>query len=202
MTHDTLSAQQVLDELTSIYDGRATGQYGLSHINQLAHAVQSGYHARAQGLKTSVVVAALLHDIGHMVHTLGEHPAALGIDDCHEIIGADWLARYFGPEVIQPIRLHVAAKRYLCAVESDYFHKLSRDSVESLLLQGGRMTEDEVSAFKQDTYWEDAVALRRIDELAKDPKGPMPKFAEFDQEILRLCEAFIDINQSSNGRHQ
>lgn len=189
MTHQTLSAQQVFDELTAIYDGRATGRYGLSHINQLAHAVQSGYHARAQGLAASVVVAALLHDIGHMVHTLGDHPAALGVDDRHEAIGADWLTRYFGPEVTEPIRLHVAAKRYLCTVEQHYFDKLSRDSVESLLLQGGRMTEDEVSAFKQETYWQDAVALRRIDEVAKDPQGPMPKFGEFASEILQSSHA-------------
>lgn len=190
MTHNALNAQQVFNELTAIYDGRAMGQYGLSGVNQLAHAVQSGHHAREQGLKKSVVVAALLHDIGHMVHALGEHPAAIGIDDCHEKIGADWLTHFFGPEVTEPIRLHVAAKRYLCTVESDYFDKLSRDSVESLLLQGGRMTEEEVTMFKQQIYWKDAVALRRIDELAKDPLGPMPEFREFSPEILKSAHAF------------
>jgi len=187
MTHDTLKAKQALDEITAIYIGRATGPYGLSHINQLAHAVQSGHHARSRGLTTSVVVAALLHDIGHMVHTLGEHPAAIGIDDCHETIGAEWLTRYFGPEVTEPIRLHVAAKRYLCTVESDYFDKLSRDSVESLRLQGGRMTEEEVADFQQKMYWQDAVALRRIDELAKDPLGPMPDFTEFSHALLQAA---------------
>ena len=164
MTTATSDQQPTLDTLTSIYDGRATGQYGLTLINQRAHAVQSAHHARAQGLPASLVVAALLHDIGHMVHDLGDHPAALGTDDQHENIGADWLKRYFGPDVTEPIRLHVAAKRYLCTVEPDYFEKLSDDSIESLSLQGGRMTEKEVAAFMQEPYREGAVALRRIDE--------------------------------------
>jgi len=185
MTTATLDNQPTLATLTSIYDGRATGQYGLTLINQRAHAVQSAYHARAQGLPASLVVAALLHDIGHMVHSLDGHPAALGIDDQHETIGADWLKRYFGPDVTEPIRLHVAAKRYLCTVEPDYFEKLTDDSIESLSLQGGRMTEDELAAFMQEPYREGAVALRRIDELAKDPNGPMPQFGEFAPEILQ-----------------
>jgi predicted HD phosphohydrolase len=189
MTSATVDKQTALDCLTAIYDGRATGQYGLTLINQRAHAVQSGYHARAQGLPAAIVVAALLHDIGHMVHDLGEHPAALGIDDQHETIGADWLKRYFGPDVTEPIRLHVAAKRYLCTVEPGYFDSLSDDSIESLALQGGKMSEAEVAAFTREPYWEGALALRRIDERAKDPNGPMPQFGAFALEILLTAVA-------------
>lgn len=173
-----------LNDLVDIYTGRATGQYGLALINQLAHAVQSAHHAREQGLSSSIVVAALLHDIGHMVHQLGDHPAAQGIDDQHEMIGANWLARYFEEDVTEPIRLHVAAKRYLCTVEADYFSKLSKDSIESLVLQGGQMSEAELKTFQASPYWQDAVALRRIDEMAKDPHGPMPNFEEFTKEML------------------
>lgn len=186
MTSEVDPKQQALEALLAIYDGRATGRYGLSLINQRAHAVQSGYHARAQGLSASMVVAALLHDIGHMVHDLGEHPAAQGLDDRHEEVGAAWLIGYFGPEVTEPIRLHVAAKRYLCAVEPDYRSRLSSDSIESLNLQGGQMSSAEVSAFRNQPCWEDAVALRRIDELAKDPDGPMPDFVAFAPEILQV----------------
>lgn len=178
-----------LTDLVEIYTGRATGQYGLAQINQLAHAVQSAHHARAQALSAPVVVAALLHDIGHMVHELGEHPAAQGIDDEHEVIGANWLERYFDKDVTEPVRLHVAAKRYLCTVEADYFAKLSKDSIESLALQGGQMSEFELANFQQSPYWKDAVALRRIDEMAKDPKGPMPLFEDFTQEILSTLKA-------------
>ena len=177
-----------LTDLIEIYAGRATGLYGLTLVNQLAHAVQSAHHARAQGLKASVVVAALLHDMGHMIHQLGEHPAAMGIDDQHEVIGAHWLERYFGEDVTEPIRLHVAAKRYLCTVEDDYFGKLSKDSIESLALQGGQMSALEVTDFQQSAYWKDAVALRRIDEIAKDPKGAMPPFEEFSPEILSVLK--------------
>jgi len=80
--------------------------------------------------------------------------------------------------------LHVAAKRYLCTIEADYFFNLSKDSVESLELQGGRMSEAEIADFQKSAYWKDAVALRRIDEMAKDPKGPMPPFEDFSPEIL------------------
>lgn len=189
MTTPTVDKQPTLDYLTAIYDGRATGQYGLTLINQRAHAVQSGFHARAQCLPASIVVAALLHDIGHMVHDLGDHPAALGIDDKHEDIGADWLKRYFGPDVTEPIRLHVAAKRYLCTVEPGYLDKLSDDSIESLALQGGKMSDYEVTAYTREPYWKGALALRRIDELAKDPNGTMPQFGEFAPEILQAAIA-------------
>lgn len=172
-------AAELRAELDEIYGVRAQGQYGLTQVNQLMHAVQSGALARDGGCHASLVVAALLHDVGHMVHDLGEHPAAEGIDDRHEVIAAGWLARYFGPSVVEPVRLHVAAKRYLCAVEPDYFGKLSRDSVESLALQGGPMSPPEVAAFETRPYWRDAVALRRIDDAAKDPRGPLPPMSGF-----------------------
>jgi predicted HD phosphohydrolase len=89
------------------------------------------------------VLACLLHDVGHMIHQLGDNPAARGVDDGHEQLGADWLAERFGAEVSEPVRLHVAAKRYLCTVEPDYLGKLAPDSVRSLELQGGLMCADE-----------------------------------------------------------
>lgn len=184
MTHPNPREQAVIDELSAIYDGRAHGQYGLSLVNQRAHAVQSGHHARTQGLPATLVVAALLHDIGHMIHELGEHPAAEGIDDRHEIVGADWLAQRFPPAVSEAVRLHVAAKRYLCTVEAGYRERLSNDSIESLALQGGDMQRDELAAFQAEAHWRDAVSLRRIDELAKDPAGPMPAFSAFRSDIL------------------
>lgn len=177
----------MLDELFAIYEGRAHRQYGLSLINQRAHALQSADLAREQGLPPRLVVACLLHDIGHMVHELGEHPAAKGVDDHHEQLGADWLSRYFGPEVTEPVRLHVQAKRYLCAVEPDYLSKLSKDSIESLALQGGPMSDTEVAAFRMTEGWKDALQVRRIDELAKDPDRRPPDFIDFAPEVLSLA---------------
>ena len=133
-------------ELLDIFVGRATKRYGLSAINQLQHALQAAAHAEAEDAPPATVLASLLHDVGHMIHQLGEDPAARGVDDVHEELGARWLAERFGPAVSEPVRLHVAAKRYLCTVESDYFGKLSPDSVRSLKLQGGLMSADEVEA--------------------------------------------------------
>ncbi len=184
MTDSPVKPSDALEILVDIYEGRANRPYGLTLINQQAHAIQSGLLARAQNLPAALVVAALLHDIGHMVHNLGDHPAALGMDDRHEEIGAQWLAQFFAEAVTEPIRWHVAAKRYLCSIEKDYLSKLSRDSLESLNLQGGVMSAHEVSAFEQIPYWEDAVKLRRLDEMAKNPAGPVAKFRDFEPEIL------------------
>ena len=170
-------------ELLSIFAGRATRRYGLSDINQLQHALQAAAHAEADGCTPATVLASLLHDVGHMIHDLGEDPAARGVDDIHEELGAKWLAERFGPDVCEPVRLHVAAKRYLCATESDYFGKLSSDSVRSLELQGGLMSADEVEAFRKLPFSAEAVRLRRYDESAKDPRASTPDFDHFLRHV-------------------
>nr|WP_294501691.1 HD domain-containing protein [uncultured Rhodopila sp.] len=153
--------------IAALIDGKGEGRYGLSDINQGAHALQAAWLAERSGCGAALIVAALLHDVGHMVHDLGENPAAEGVDDRHEQVGYDFLRDYFGPEVTEPVRLHVAAKRYLCAVEADYFARLSEDSVLSLSLQGGPMSEQEVEAFAALPHAVAAVQLRRFDEAAK-----------------------------------
>jgi predicted HD phosphohydrolase len=134
-------------ELLDIFVGRATKRYGLSAINQLQHALQAAAHAEADDAPAATVLASLLHDVGHMIHQLGEDPAARGVDDVHEELGAKWLAERFGPRQ----RAGPPACRgqaLLCTVESDYFGKLSPDSVRSLKLQGGLMSADELEAFR------------------------------------------------------
>jgi len=146
---------------------KADGVYGLSDINQRQHALQAAWLAEKTGCPDSLIVASLLHDVGHLVHDLGDNPAEAGVDDLHEQRGYDFLAAWFGPEVTEPVRLHVAAKRYLCATEADYFSKLSKDSVLSLSLQGGPMSAAEVTAFDALPQSAAAVKLRRFDEQAK-----------------------------------
>jgi len=169
--------------LTLLYGEKAHRQYGLSAVNQLKHALQSAALAQANGEDAAFITAALLHDIGHMIHHMGENPAEEGVDDQHEARGADWLRAHFGPEVSEPVRLHVPAKRYLCAVEPDYFGKLAPDSVRSLELQGGPMSPAEVEAFQAEPFHADAVRLRRIDETAKDPNKATPDFDYFLQFV-------------------
>jgi phosphonate degradation associated HDIG domain protein len=176
----------LLAELAALFGERGQRRYGLASLSQHAHAVQCAAQARAAGLGDAMVVAALLHDVGHMVHGLGEHPAAQGIDDRHEQVGADWLAARFGPEVAEPVRLHVAAKRYLCAIDAAYASVLTRDSVESLALQGGPMTATQAAAFALRPFASDAVLLRRIDDQAKDPDAPIARFADFAPQVVAM----------------
>ncbi len=178
-TPDTDRADPRITELANIIEGRGHGLYGLSSINQRQHALQAAWLAEREAAGPALVTAALLHDIGHMVHDLGQDPAKDGIDDQHEQLGHDWLVGWFGTEVTGPVRLHVAAKRYLCAVDGGYFGKLSPDSVRSLSLQGGPMSPAEVVAFEALPEHAAAVRLRRWDEGAKVKDLETPSFAHF-----------------------
>ena len=171
--------------IAGLIDGKGERGYGLSLVNQRAHALQAALLAEPAGCSDALITAALLHDIGHMVHDLGEDPAAEGIDDRHEERGHDFLTRYFGPEVTEPVRLHVAAKRYLCGTEADYFARLSPDSVRSLALQGGPMSPQEAAAFAAQPGAQDAVQLRRFDEGAKVKGLPTPPVTHFLPHVRR-----------------
>ena len=172
--------------IVGLIDGKGERRYGLSAINQRAHALQAARLAEQAGCAAALIVAALVHDIGHMVHDLGEDPAKDGIDDHHEDLGAAWLVGRFGPAVSEPVRLHVAAKRYLCGKESDYFARLSPDSVRSLALQGGPMSAEEIAAFEAQPYHAAAVQLRRFDEAAKLKGLEVPDVRHYAPHI-RVC---------------
>lgn len=179
----------ILSEIQGLLEGRAEGRYGLSLVNQQQHALQAAWLAERESRGDAMVAAALLHDIGHLVHDLGENAADEGVDDMHEALGHAWLVRHFGPEVTEPVRLHVAAKRYLCAVEADYFAKLSTDSVKSLALQGGPMSAAEVAGFEADPHCAAAVQLRRYDEQAKVKGLQTPPVAHFMPAVERCLRA-------------
>lgn len=154
-------------EIREIYTRRAGKKYGLEDISQLEHALQTAHRAERQGEAPAMILAALLHDVGHMAHELGENPAAHGVDDRHEIVGADWLAARLPWSISEPVRLHVQAKRYLCGTDPAYAAQLAPDSVVSLRLQGGPMTREECDAFIKHPFAADAVRLRRLDDEAK-----------------------------------
>jgi gamma-butyrobetaine dioxygenase len=144
------------------------------------HMLQAGALAEAAGAEGALVAAALLHDIGHL---LGEEED----EDRHGQAGASWLRQWFGDTVTEPVRLHVPAKRYLCAADAGYFGLLSAESVRTLSLQGGPMTTAEVAAFEALPFSRDAVAVRRWDDQAKDTMVTPPRFAHF----APLLEAFV-----------
>ena len=177
------------DEILDIFDGRAKQRYGLAAINQLQHALQAAALAEAAGEPSAMITAALLHDVGHMIHDQGEDPAAQGVDDRHEEHGARWLERNFLPDVCEPVRLHVAAKRYLVAAEPGYADRLSADSIRSLALQGGPMRPDEVATFDTLAHADAAKRLRRYDEAAKDPRAVTPGIRHFLRHAAACARA-------------
>ena len=140
--------------------------YSGERISQLEHALQCAHFAEQAGAGDALVVATLLHDIGHILEG-GELAAERGVDAHHEELGADWLAARFGAEISEPVRLHVAAKRYLCATDPTYFDRLSPASVRTLELQGGPMTPPQIEAFDRNPHAAAAIRLRQWDEQGK-----------------------------------
>jgi phosphonate degradation associated HDIG domain protein len=173
------SQSQLVRELEELYGTRAHDRYGLEAISQLEHALQTATAAEASGEPPAMILAALLHDVGHLIAALGESPAEEGTDDRHERIGADWLEPRLGASVAETVRLHVPAKRFLCTTDPDYKAALAPDSVLSLKLQGGPMGADETAGFEARPFAQDAIRLRRFDELAKDPDAKTPPFSHF-----------------------
>lgn len=164
-----------IDEIAAHMRETAANRYGdVGNVSQLQHALQCAQLAEAQGASPALISAALLHDIGHVVDRHFEGAAAAGIDRKHEQVGAAYLTRWFDADVVEPIRLHVAAKRYLCAVDDEYFGGLSTGSVRSLKLQGGPFNGPHATAFINQPYARDAVRLRRWDDLAKTPDAVTP----------------------------
>ena len=145
---------------------RGSGLYGGEEVTQQAHALQCATRALADGSGQALITAAFLHDIGHLCDSADDrrHP--------HENIAARMLADLFPPAVTEPIRLHVDAKRYLCAAEPLYWSGLSEVSQRSLEWQGGPFSPDEAAAFIALPFAEDAVRLRRWDDAAKVPGAP------------------------------
>jgi [1-hydroxy-2-(trimethylamino)ethyl]phosphonate dioxygenase len=143
------------------------------------HMLQSASAAEEDGAPPELVAAAVLHDFGHLVHDLPADSADHGVDTLHEDVGARYLERHFPPAVTEPIRLHVASKRYLCAVEPAYLAELSAASRHSLDLQGGPFSPEEAEAFRRLPQAEAAVRLRRYDDIAKLPGAPTPPLEHY-----------------------
>jgi phosphonate degradation associated HDIG domain protein len=143
-------------------------------VTVLEHCLQAAHFARESQSEDALIAAALLHDVGHLLHQQGENVADAGIDTMHEELANQMLAEHLSADVIEPIRLHVAAKRYLCFADPTYLAALSPSSVLSLRLQGGPMTENEARAFVAGPFADAAVRLRHWDDEAKIPNLSVP----------------------------
>lgn len=181
-----MTPAEVLARIDRLFDERGGGEYHGEAVTQLEHALQSAALAEQDGQPPEIIAAALLHDIGHLLHGHGEDYLEHGLNDKHEELGSRFLSRAFGPAVIEPILLHVPAKRYLCAVRSGYFHTLSPASVRSLGLQGGPMNASEVKEFESHPHFGAAAKVREYDDRAKVVDLATPPFAHF-RKYLEQC---------------
>ena len=150
------------------------------HMRQAGALAEAAVKGAGEVGGQSLVAAALLHDIGHLRQES---------DSRHGDAGAQWLSQWFGPAVTEPVRLHVAAKRYLCASEPGYYRRLSAESVRTLAPQDGPMTADQVAAFEALPFARDAVAVRRWDDEAKDPAITPPEFSHFEALLKALARS-------------
>jgi [1-hydroxy-2-(trimethylamino)ethyl]phosphonate dioxygenase len=155
-------------------------------VTVLAHSLQSAWFVQRKGGTETLVVAALLHDVGHLLHGEGEDAADRGIDTQHEELAAKALEEHLPASMLDPIRLHVAAKRYLCFANPRYLAALSPASVESLALQGGPMTEAEAGAFLKQPHAHEAVELRHADDAAKMADLTVPELETYRALLVSL----------------
>ena len=169
----------VIDAIFARFRSHGDAAYLGEPVTLTEHMLETALAAEADDAHPTLVAAALLHDYGHLIHDLPEDSAEHGIDTRHEDVGFEFLARHFPPAVVDPVRLHVAAKRYLCAVEPEYRGRLSEASLLSLELQGGPFDEQEVRRFEALPHWQDAVRLRRYDDAGKEPDRSLPDLERF-----------------------
>ena len=168
-----------IEEIEGVFALKGRDQYSGEPVTQIEHALQSAALAEADGASDALVTAALLHDLGHMLHDIPGTPSLRGFDDVHQFRALPFLRGTFDNPVLDPIRLHVDAKRYLCAVRPHYYDALSDDSKRSLMLQGGTFTPAKAQAFISQPGAEDAVRLRLWDDAAKTPGVETPSLAHF-----------------------
>lgn len=176
-----------VDELLDLLSAQGEQAYFGEPVSVLEHCLQCAHFAERSHASPSTIAAALLHDVGHVLHGLPEDIAQHGVDGAHEEVAAAYLARLFGEDVTETVRLHVAAKRYLCATDPTYIAQLSPASMESLHIQGGPMSDEEVAAFEALPNAGTAVQLRRWDDEAKIPNLDVPGLAHYRPVLLRIA---------------
>jgi phosphonate degradation associated HDIG domain protein len=177
------------DEILAIFKKRGADAYFGECVSTIEHSLQAAHFAQAAGAPPGLIVAALLHDIGHLVEEVPSDLADWTEDAHHERVGGRWLAQRFLPEVSEPVRLHVPAKRYLLATDAGYFAKLSPASVITLELQGGPMAAHEVAQFETEPFHRDAVRVRQWDDQGKVEGLKTPGLGDYRALIEGLLSA-------------
>ena len=180
-----------VEQCIELLRDRGHSEYGGEPVTQLEHALQSALLAEQESASPELIAAALLHDIGHLLHALPDDAPGDGIDDVHEELGYRYLRQIFPDAVTEPVRLHVPAKRYLCGKDQSYLAQLSPPSVLSLKLQGGPMSAEEVAAFREHPFLADALRLRRWDDEAKVVDLVTPPLEHFLPHVERAMTTAV-----------
>ena len=174
-----LNSDNIVDFIADIFQRRGAESYLGECVSMSEHMLQAACLAEKQNASDPVIAAALLHDIGHYTNEFADDALDQGINNFHDIAGAQILEPYFPGPVVDCIRYHVDAKRYLCAVESSYFGQLSEASVHTLNLQGGPMSTDETAEFARQPHLDNIIQVRRWDEQAKMVGAQTPNFSHY-----------------------
>ena len=191
--------ERVIDFILDLFARQGATEYMGEAVTMSQHMEQTAACAVADNAPDTLVIAALLHDIGHFI---GAHPIdALenGIDNDHESVGADYLQTHFPDSISEPVRLHVAAKRYICATRSEYVRYLSDASIHSLALQGGPMSEREVAEFEREPNLEAILQVRYLDDSGKREHMSTPSVAHFLPRVRALAEAHLRTADAARG---
>jgi gamma-butyrobetaine dioxygenase len=181
----------VATEVSAIFHAAGGGAYFGERVSVTEHSLQAAHFAQLEGAPPALVAAALLHDIGHLLAHAPDDLAEWTQDVQHELVGGRWLAQRFPGEVSEPVRLHVPAKRYLCATDGGYLSRLSPASVVTLKLQGGPMSAREARAFEAERHHREAIRLRHWDDQGKIAGLKTASLADHRALIESLSLSFL-----------
>ena len=192
-----LTADTIVDFIADIFARRGAESYLGERVTMSQHMLQAARLAEEAGAPEPVIVSALLHDIGHYTNEFPEDALEKGTDNLHEEAGARVLSPFFPSEVTDPILHHVAAKRYLCATDPEYFGKLSEASVHTLNLQGGPMDAEEVAEFEKNPNLKQIIAVRYLDEAGKRDDMETPDYWHFAPMVQRMVDKHMGAGDSA-----